>query len=483
MNAKVSSRPHLVALIVCLLALGMLYAAIVPPLQSPDEPQHLVNLIQVAGAGRPLTEADRDEALEAEVAAWMARVHYWYFRWEPIPDPLPTRLDAGIRPPLYYLIVSAVAAPFRPDSLTAWLLWGRAVSIVLATATAALIYLAVREIEPADPHLPIVAAAFAGLLPLAVYLGASVSADNLANFLAGALFYLMARAIARGLGVVRALGLAAILIASFGAFFLGGFLTKLSSLFLVVPAVAIAPLAIWARRATYRAARLRWGVPIAVALGLVAGYLAGQRFGPTLLWYLENRVLYPGMLERVARRDFLAPEFWSRLVDHLGLVYRQFWGSFGWLTIPIDTAWIVVWTGLVGLAALGGLLAIGRRLRRGVGARSIAPAPEADPAVARARAAFGVGCLIWLAASAASLLGLFAFAIDYGGGLQGRYLLADLGPIAYLLALGWRSVLPVRLRSIGFTALVAWFLVFNLAALTTAIVPAFYISPYPWGSD
>lgn len=466
-------RPFLAVLLALLLVQGALYALIVPPLQSPDEPAHLANLLLVAEAGRPVVDAERSAELEASIAAWMEPLHYWYYRWEAVPDPLPARLDAGIRPPLYYLLVSALAAPFAPDSLTAWLLWGRAVSVLLATATAALIFFAAREMTPRDPFVPVVAAAFAGLLPLQAYVGATVTSDNLANFLAGALFYLMARSLTRGLSAGRIVGLAAVMIASFGAIVLGSFLTKLSGLFLVVPAAVVPLLVVWARRSLYPRGRFLTALGVLGAAALIGAILL-LRYTATIDWYLRNRVLYPGMIERALGRDFGSPEFLGALVDHAGTVYRQFWGSFGWLTVEVPDGWYAAWAVVVGLAILGIPVAVARRWWP---VREREPSTD-DLVLRRARAAFVVGLVVWLLASLATFVGLFAFAADIGGGVQGRYLLPDLAPIAFLLAFGWRALLPHTLRRPGAVALVGWFLLFNAAALTTAIIPAFYLSPY-----
>lgn len=451
-----------------LLVLGGLYAVITPPLQSPDEPQHLVNLILVGNAGRPVQEAERSPQLEASIGAWMERVHYWYYRFEPVPDPLPARLDAGVRPPLYYVLVGAVSAPFHPDSLLAWLAWGRAVSIVLAAATAGLIFWAVREIYPGDPFVPIVAAGFAGLLPLQVYLGASVSSDNLANFLAAGLFFLMARSLRQGISPGRAAGIGAIL--------LGSYLTKLTTLFLIVPAAALGPLVVWARYAERGPRRARFSLPLALGAGGLAGLGAYLRWGAAIDWYLRHRVLYtPTMIEEATGRHLLDPEMLAQLATLAGTVYRQFWGSFGWLTIELDHGWYLAWGVALMLAIFGGLIALARTAWRG--RFGMGKVVEADPGRARLRAAFLVGVLVWLLASAASLLALFAALADDGGALQGRYLLPDLGPLALLLALGWRSLLPAEWHRAGAVLLVGWFLFFNLAALTTAIIPAFYLTP------
>ena len=102
---------------------------------------------------------------------------------------------------------------------------------------------------------------------------------------------------------------------------------------------------------------------------------------------------------------------------------------------------------------------------------------ESCPRAARARQAFLVGMGAWLIASLIPLIGLFAMADNPGGAVQGRYLLPDLAPLSLLLALGWRALLPADWHRAGALGLVAWFTIFNVAALTTAIIPAFYLSP------
>ena len=181
-------------------------------------------------------------------------------------------------------------------------------------------------------------------------------------------------------------------------------------------------------------------------------------------------------MDGLASRDLLSPTLFTRLASHAGTVYRQFWGSFGWLTIELEPGWYEAWGVALLLAVFGLVLAVGRWLwerLRGDRKYAIEPYPQA----ARARQAFLVGMGVWLIASLIPLIGLFATSDYPGGALQGRYLLPDLAPLALLLAVGWRALLPADWHRAGAVSLVAWFTIFNVAALTTAIIPAFYFSP------
>ncbi|HEX2172664.1 MAG TPA: DUF2142 domain-containing protein [Dehalococcoidia bacterium] len=460
-----------------LLVQGALLALIIPPLQSPDEPAHLSNLILVANAGRPVSEAERDPRLEAAIVQWMERVHYWYYRWEPVPDPLPERLDAGIRPPLYYLIVSAVAAPSRPDTPLEWLYWGRLVSVLLTVATSCLVFCAAHALYPRDPFVPVVTAAFVGFFPMQAYLGASASSDNLANFLAAALFYLAARSLRGGISHARAAGILAVLIGSFGIVGVSGFLAKLTTLFLIVPALALAPLVVWARRPAAPGQDIRRRLALSAGLGLPIGLVGVAAIGGSVLSYLRHRVLYPGTLEAIAALDPTRDALWIGLGDYWGRVHNQFLGNFGWLTIELRpelylAADLVLLLGTIGLA-----IAAGRAIRQGLSRKRLLQHSD-DVQLNRARQAFIILLGIWIAASLGPLLVLYGMSAETGGGVQGRYLLPDLAPLAVLLALGWRSLLPPRGRPAGAVLLVAAFATYHLAALLTAIIPAFYLSPF-----
>jgi hypothetical protein len=55
---------------------------------------------------------------------------------------------------------------------------------------------------------------------------------------------------------------------------------------------------------------------------------------------------------------------------------------------------------------------------------------------------------------------------------QGRYLFPALAPIAILLSLGWRTLVPARWRGAALAVWAAWWVLFAAAAL--ALIASFY---------
>ena len=96
---------------------GLLYLALLPPWQTPDEPTVFEYAALIGQLGRVPTNADRDLALERQIADSLMRQHFFeYLIGHPPPTP-PNDLEAarasffmprqvGSDPPLYFILAA-----------------------------------------------------------------------------------------------------------------------------------------------------------------------------------------------------------------------------------------------------------------------------------------------------------------------------------------------------------------------------------------
>jgi len=134
----------------------------------------------------------------------------------------------------------------------------------------------------------------------------------------------------------------------------------------------------------------------------------------------------------------------------LGRVFFvTFWGQFGWMSLPLVGG--APWEGALYLVCAAGLI--------GVVGWLLAPGQPAW----RRRA---VLLMLAMAAAGVFLPLLNAYTAPRNQVIQqGRYLFPALAPVALLLALGWRALLPRRMRPVGLAVGVLFALAFAYAAL------------------
>jgi hypothetical protein len=141
------------------------------------------------------------------------------------------------------------------------------------------------------------------------------------------------------------------------------------------------------------------------------------------------------------------------------IFFVSFWGEFGYMSVPlVGTQPWDPWEGALWLVCAGGLLGMIGWLARG------GRPPWRRRAVALLFALIVAGLLF-------PLLNAYTQTRDQVI-QQGRYLFPALAPIAILLALGWRTLLPPRWRVGALVVWSAWWALFAAAAL--ALIVGFY---------
>lgn len=452
---------------IVLLALlhGLLWAALLPPWQAPDEPKHFEFLRLLAEGHEEVGFRDATTAADPGLQQWilasMDQHRFWWYGHAPAYDPArpPTRFEEVWVRGMHTATYRSSPAYYR---LAAWLqpadrLWGlylaRLLGLLLGAATVFFIGWAARELFPDEPLARYGAPALAALHPMAAALWAGVNNDALANFLAAFAFFLLVRLLARGLSGARLLLLLVAVAAAV--------LTKRTTAYLL-PLLPLAALALPAARARRPLLGLGLG---ALAAGLLGGLpwlwlrAGGWDRLPEAQRFLLSRYLLnePDQLDRILRH-LASPDIGPILLEQLGGLHRGFWGQFGWQSFALPRPLELV----LGAAALAAALGLLRRLLRpGDG-------PPQRAALLLAAAALGL--------VTAAALAFFAAYLDqpYAPPPQGRYLFAAWAPICLLLAAGWSALFPAGRQWAGLRLLLATFLLLDLTVFLGLVIPYYY---------
>lgn len=429
-------RVFLVAIVIVYATIGVLYAALTPTWQVPDEPAHY-NYIRALAEGRgfPVIEpGDYDQAYLSRLTAE---------RFPPELSIEPVEYEDH-QPPLYYLLAMPVYLLFDGEVLPL-----RLISVTLGVLLLLVAFGTVRAIFPTRPELALMVVAFIAFIPQHVAMTAGVNNDTLAELVAGGtLWALVVYVGGRGdrpwpVGLLLAMAL----------------LTKTTAYAAVVMAV-VAVLMRWRRE--HRT--WRWA----------AGQLAWMLVPALLLsapWFIRNCCTYgwrdPLGLARhnevvvgqMRTSEYLALYGWASYWERaLRFTFQSFWGQFGWMGVVLP-ARIYQALALLSVLLLGGFIIHLLPKRQ-------SPSPPPSPPVPQSP----------------NLLALFA-ALTFFSFVwynltfvqhQGRYLFPALIPIGTASALGLSAlviILPRRLRPWAIAALFAGLAALDVYCLFKFIIP------------
>jgi len=228
-----------------------------------------------------------------------------------------------------------------------WLLWPlvlRGCSILLGVGVILLTYLTARVLvpSPAPATVPLIATAFAALIPQANFIRASVSNENLADLVGAWILLLLSMYIARPYRRSRLLWL--------GVVYGLGILTKLT----LAPLAGLILPVLWARRPRGEGRCFARDLFAAAALvgALISPYLLYHwlAYGDPLALAASNVMLGRAKLEfaQVISETFR----WQ--------VWSSFWGVYGWQTVWMPPAIYFVFAVVTGLGLLGGVVLLVR---------------------------------------------------------------------------------------------------------------------------
>jgi hypothetical protein len=302
MASRLPRAAWLCALIACLNAAA--WSILSPPFQVPDEPAHFAYVQRLAKVHRLPANSGLVYSVEEETI--LDDLRHFEVQFRPgeqtisteaeqrklehdLAQPLPASNtgDAGVaatEPPLYYALESIPFELASGGTLLDRLELMRLLSAIFGGFTALFAFLFVRETLPGVPWAWTVGGLGVALAPLLGFMSGAVNPDALLFAVSAALFYLLARALRRGLthALAAAIGVTVAL----------GLLTQLDFAGLVPG--ALAGLVAAAARTHSRSRRARVS-----ALGLGLGLLAGPALLYLLLSSLVNRQT-PAVVSKLA---------------------------------------------------------------------------------------------------------------------------------------------------------------------------------------
>lgn len=275
---RVPTAAWLCAAVACLNA--ACWSIVTPPLQVPDEPEHVAYVKQLAETGRLPTHSGRFSA-EEEIA--LEDLHLQTVAEEPEYRTIASKAQqeklqrdltvaarspergseyAGVaasEPPLYYALQAIPYTLARGGTLLDRIALMRLFSALFGGLTALFSYLFVREALPRTRWAWTVGGLGVALVPLLGFMSGAVNPDAMLYAVTAAIFYSLARAFRRGLTRGSALVL--------GALVAVGLLTKLNFVGIAPGALlGLVVLSVRAARTQGRAAYVSLAIALAIAL-------------------------------------------------------------------------------------------------------------------------------------------------------------------------------------------------------------------------
>ncbi len=481
---RTSRRPptSLAALLAIVVVIGLAWALLVAPWQSPDETTHFAYVQSIAEsftlpgvkAGGPASTDQQlaDNAVRASRSAFhpQSTPPQWnpgdYAAYLAAFRAGASRTDgeganpAGSNPPLYYLYA---AIPYLIDHggtafgrLYAIRIWG----VVLVALTALAAWLLAGEALGRRRLPQLVCAAVVGLMPMETFISTSVNPDALMVTLWTFALWLGARVINRGVPGRDAFALGAVSAAAV--------LTKATS-YALIPAVLLALALGWRRLPVgTRRAALR---PMAISgLALVVPVLGWIGLARALGRSAVNTIAVGRHAHPFSVRQFIS-YVWQFYLPRLpfqhpfressGLAVYDVWmrqglATFGWLDVLVPD-WLYKLGAAIGSAIF---VAVGVLLTRVRGEQRLA-----------LLAFFGLALLTLLAGL--HLTDYRSLIAEQGPILQGRYLLPALGLLGLAVGLVV-SRLPARAQATVCAALLTGLLAFQTISLAT-VLHAYYL--------
>lgn len=452
---------------------GILWSAIVPALQAPDEHSHFSVVQFIAEFGRLPGPGD-DAKVSEEVHQSTVLLDLWRIAFHSeeqtvfssgvngpsetlIRDiPWKTRLTSSRQrstamhlPPLYYTLGAGVYRLKYQGHILTRLFAVRQVSVILALATVWLAYRTTRLVFPTNAAMQVTIPVLVSFHPMFTFLGAVVNTDIMLITLSSWAIYLLLLIIRSGFTTKRA--------AVFGLVLGLGMLTKPQIWFLLTPLAAVMLLEISRRKTSIRRILMLLVLLVAVCLTVAGWSLVRNKL-------LNANIFYSNQPSYDPHPDTTLAEFlWNyedRLADPL---LRGYWGIFGWLDTPMPQESYYSLRLTTFIAVLG----------IGVHAGKV-----------WARRQFVDANLSLLVQGTYVVTLIIAFAIlgfwhykNIGGTQpsQGRYFLAPLISQMTLLAIGLLSFVPNRWHRVGHLALQAGMILLNIVALFGALIPRYYV--------
>jgi 4-amino-4-deoxy-L-arabinose transferase-like glycosyltransferase len=455
----------LIVIVVVFLGMGSVYSFVTPIFEASDERWHYPVVHHIVRTGQlpvqdPQKRTDWHQEgsqpplyylMAAALTAWIPTND---FRSVYVPNP-----HAVVGEPLVVgnknMMVHGAHEdwPWQGTTLAVHLI--RFFSVTLGAVTVWLTYHIARLAWPSEERVALLAAALTAFNPMFLFISASVNNDNLAAPLAAATVFILLRAMRRGqrrrdgvwLGIL--LGLGAI--------------TKLSVLTLLPLTLLGLLWEAWRGQRQGRAHAWRDGwLNLLLILCLIA-VIAGW-------WYWRNWTLYgdPTGLNRMLdiagrRKEALT---WERLWYEFEGFRITYWALFGALNILVDR-WI--YTFLDGFSVVAGLGLVFTCIRLAIWQHRCKDA-ESGVMVEPASLVLLIVWVVWVLAAL-----LRWTSQTYA--TQGRLMFVAIAGISTLLAIGWLTIVPCRLRTAASVVVGGGLCMLAVLSPFTYIAPAYARPP------
>jgi hypothetical protein len=272
---------------------GLIYAAVIPPWQSPDEHGHFEYAWLVAQYGPAVGPESISLEFQKRVLESMARFDFWRLVHQPKPQALPTsfidpstllleqsRPQVGDERPLYYVLVGGVLALVGDHGVVTGMYVGRVVSVLLYATAVGVAALTTRRLFPQSLFLQTVPPAFALFLPMLGQMSAAVNSDAMGVLTSTLFFATLVPIFQRGLTWQRGGAVVVMLLLAL--------LSKKTTLFLVPTALLALPTYAWTRGMSLsRRAKLALAVGAAQVI-VLATALALMPAGDATGWWEQT---------------------------------------------------------------------------------------------------------------------------------------------------------------------------------------------------
>jgi len=194
---------------------GLIYAAVVPPWQGPDETGHLEYAWVLVRLGRVPGREDLSPSFEQELLASLYEWRYGEFTGSPLSEQMPTRTSQlpdssharysrpllSERFSLAYVWQALFLLPLQHQDLALQLFVARLSSVLLNVAIVWLAFLSALELFPSRRELAVLMAAVVLFVPQHTFVNSTVGDGALAELMACLVVYSWILAFRRGLKV------------------------------------------------------------------------------------------------------------------------------------------------------------------------------------------------------------------------------------------------------------------------------------------
>lgn len=439
----------LVVVVVAFLFIGVAYSVVTPIFESPDERVHYNYIRYLVNERRLPVVSEIYEAhhpplyylVGAVATSWIPEDAYSEFlnqRRNPYWRYLmtPRYRDNRNR----FLHTKAEAFPYQGTSLGIHIV--RLLSLFMGAGTVTATWLVASELSPDSGALPLVASALVAFNPMFIFISTSVNNASLLNLLSALVLLISVRVAHSGVTRENCIAL--------GVFLGLGLITKMWAFYLILP-VGLSLLWATHRSRSWRTL-LQAGGGIAVLVLLITGW-----------WFIRNVRVYGDPMGFSATSSHLGfrarPLTWTETLQAMGtLVHRSFWALFGYIAVPISSAFYKCLgvMEILGIAGFTWFLSQEWRRREDGCLRDMLPK-------------LSVLALMLLTVVTGSLM-IVRVSSD---GVQGRFLFPALAPFGTLIGLGLLAWWPSRWKRAVAWAIAGSMMAFAIVCLLVYLVPAY----------